>query len=190
MNDAQGLEKEIQAIDKPEHKNLVKLAKDYHKKVCTLEECTVYEKSKLKVHAKIEGLSGIDYVLDEAAAIKVPYFINGAINNFWLPRVNEKLYLRTGIFYERIEQEKNMFTNSIRFPFQIEYIAPDSHRLRPNIAIGLLSPNYTAGIMVKINKKVSAGIETWANFYSYNSLFFVPYTIKSYYLLGAIYLDL
>lgn len=43
MNDSPGFEKEIAHV-KLNHESLISLAKDYHEKVCTSEECIVYEK--------------------------------------------------------------------------------------------------------------------------------------------------
>jgi len=44
MQDAPSLRGRINKMKKPEHKNLVKLAEDYHNIVCKDEKCVIYEK--------------------------------------------------------------------------------------------------------------------------------------------------
>jgi len=41
--------------------NLIKLAKDYHEKVCNTEECIIFEKKIKPVHFKFDVLAGISY---------------------------------------------------------------------------------------------------------------------------------
>lgn len=190
MSDAPNFNSRIESIDKPEHDNLVKLAKEYHEKVCNNQECTIYERSKPGLSLKLEALSGLNYVVDKETAVPGSYLVNGILLNIWLPRVNEKLFLRTGLLLSEIRLESNKNASILRIPVQLGYIAPETRIIRPNFAIGLVAPNYTAGVMIKISKRMSAGVETWANFTSYGALFLVPYKIESYYVLGALYLNL
>ena len=59
MRDASDFQNQIKAIKKPNHDNLIKLAENYHKKVCIDEECIIYEKKLPFVKFSIEPYWGI-----------------------------------------------------------------------------------------------------------------------------------
>ena len=44
MKDVPELQSKIQSVKKPEHRNLIKLAENYHNAVCEEEKCIIYEK--------------------------------------------------------------------------------------------------------------------------------------------------
>jgi len=60
FNESPKVQKKAEGISLT-HKNLIKIAKDYHGYVCEGEECIVYEKKKLKVKFNIEPIVGIDF---------------------------------------------------------------------------------------------------------------------------------
>lgn len=137
MQDAPDFRERIQRIEKPEHRNLIKLAEDYHKAVCPSGDCITYikDKSLFKIFPElILGVGRGRRVNDE---IK-PAF--GVIGHIWLPRTSENLYLRTGIWYSPVAVP-SYTKNFVKIPVQIEYIYPKG-KFRPRVAYGLnLFPN-------------------------------------------------
>ena len=75
-----------------------------------------YQKSNTSTYQILENyFGGSDNYND-----RLSYFQGGLITHFWLPRVNEKLYLRTGILLSTLEVD-NSTLNLYKFPLQIEY---------------------------------------------------------------------
>lgn len=135
MQDAPGFQSRIQSFNKPEHKNLIKLAEDYHNAVCEEEECVIYEKSLPLIIVLPEILGGvINYSKIEDLDPKF-YLHTGIIAHFWMPRLNEKLYFRTGLLFSQLEFEGEK-SNYYKIPFQIEYMYPNGI-IRPRIAYGV-----------------------------------------------------
>jgi len=136
MQDAPELRSQIQSLNKPEHKNLIRLAENYHNAVCEGEKCIIYEK-KTKVFKVLPELvvgaikySNIDNISDKL------YSHLGIIGHVWMPQSNEKLYFRTGIMYSNLDFGiGNENTSVIKVPCQLEYIYSKGI-IRPRIAYG------------------------------------------------------
>ena len=97
MQDAPDLQPQIESIKKPTHNELLKLAKNYHYAVCLEgDDCIVFEEKKPFFKLSIEAVIG---VVNHRNDDTHPY--GGALCNIWVPRVNEKLYLRTGLLHSK-----------------------------------------------------------------------------------------
>lgn len=156
MKDAPKLQSEINRIRKPEHQNLIKIAKDYHNTVCDGEKCIIYEKSALLIKILPELIGGvIKYSNVEDLDDKL-YLHTGFIGHIWMPRSSEKMYFRTGVLFSQLDIDGNK-RNFFKIPCQMEYIYPKSF-IRPRIAYGLnlYIPSYrTVSFDIGANIKLS-----------------------------------
>lgn len=130
MQDVPSFQSSIEKMGKPDHRSLVKIAENYHNKVCKDASCIIYEKKApvLKISFEIAGgvCSGLDYdtrkpinkkyFQGETSAgvysgfeystigvVNNSYFQTGIITHLCLFRSNENFYLRTGILYSSVE---------------------------------------------------------------------------------------
>lgn len=130
MQDAPDFQKEIATIKKPEHRNLIKLAENYHNVVCKDESCIIYEKKMRLISLSLEPFWGPVWYSG----------INGFSNEFGLftyinsPRTNEKIFVRTGISFQRIQGISTQL-DFYKIPLQIQYIYPGK-KLQPRIGLG------------------------------------------------------
>ena len=94
MQDAPNVVEKINKLKEPNHENLIEIAKDYHNTVCTTESCIIYQRKKKSLKIKIEPILGsFNYVKADKSVDKYA-LMGGVLAHIWLPRVNEKLYLR------------------------------------------------------------------------------------------------
>lgn len=130
MQDAPDFQAEIATIKKPEHRNLIKLAEKYHNVVCKDESCIIYEKKMPLISLSLEPFWG-----------PVKYIVaNNAFNEFGLfayvnsPRTNEKIYVKTGLSFQRIQGDSSHL-DMYRIPLQLQYIY-QGKKLQPRIGLG------------------------------------------------------
>lgn len=190
MQDAPYMQSKIRNMDKPEQRNLISLAEEYHNEVCKGEECVIFEKELPLFKTNLEIIGGFaDYgqVNDYANRFMIQ---TGVLIHIWMPRINEKLYFKTGIIYSRPETNKGLKINDLKIPLHIGYLAPKSMKIRPTASIGILSPSYSAGFLVKIGKSVNLGVESWLNFYASDKFFLLPETFYNYSVVACVYFDL
>lgn len=160
MQDAPELIPEIEKLSEPNHLSLIKLAMAYQQKGEKNEQTTVY-KSKIPYVRIMPEISGgiIGYVDDDIPDLRrrvVPQF--GLITHLWLPMSSEKLFIRTGLLYTRVNA-MNEYINFYKIPIQFEYIYP-SGIFRPKMALGcnyylnyyLTTLALDLGANVKLNK--------------------------------------
>lgn len=162
MQDAPGFQSNIETIKKPEHKNLIKLAEDYHNAVCDDEQCIIYEKKVPPIKISIMPFVGL------AKYKEYDQFIMelGGYLYLWAPRTSEKLFFKTGLIYQK-SSEGGENLNSYKIPIQLQYIYI-AHRIQPNLSMGInvLSLNiddhkelsHTLSINAGINYKFSDNI--------------------------------
>jgi hypothetical protein len=180
MKDAPELQSRIDEIAKPEHDDLIKLAKDYHNQVCKNESCIVYKKRTPRTNVSLELVGGITKYSNAFEIVQRNYVNLGVLAHFWLPRVNEKLYLRTGIIHSKIDipdefSGSNNAITSINFykiPVQIEYIYPKG-RIKPTVAYGInfysplnITVGFMGGLSIKISEKIALGLNYDLDFVS------------------------
>jgi hypothetical protein len=188
MNDAPELQSRIQSVKKPQHKNLIKLAEEYHYAVCEGEKCIIYEKKQPFLKVNIEGVAGVVNFENVEGLNDKYYFQSGVIAHFWMPRTNEKIYFKTGFLYSQPEQNGEK-KNHLKVPTHIGYMVPNTFRIRPSLSIGLLSPSYSGGVAFKINKRINIGIQSWVNF-DYDKAPWIPSKLLNYSFLGSLYIEL
>ncbi len=133
MQDAPELSSQIYAIQKPNHHSLIKIAKNYHSAVCDGESCIVYDKKKVSLKVFPEVVAGlINFTAGDYKYLHKPQ--GGLLLHTCLPKVNEKVFLKTGLFYAVIGEDYDPSRMKI-VPIQLEYIYPGS-RFSPSIALG------------------------------------------------------
>jgi hypothetical protein len=192
LQDAPGLQSEINNIKKPEHQNMVKLAEDYHNVVCNGEKCIIYEKKQPLIKVNYEILAGV-YKATNTEFFDFGKFPlqTGILLHFWLPRLNEKFYIKTGILYSFISETEDLNFFPTCVPFHLGYLAPKTYKIRPTASISLLSPSYSAGLLVKINEKVNLGVQSWLNFEPFvDRMPWIPEKMNYYTILGSLYIEL
>jgi len=163
FKDCPSLYAEIDRIKKPEFNNLIKLTKDYHYKTCSDSSCIVYYQPKPLFKVAFEpqygawALKGYDYTS-----------ITGGLLYIWLPRANERLFLKTGLSFAKYTYSGSSYSY-FRIPIQIEYLFPDG-LIRPKFDVGFnyysLRPSFdsesdkslffasSVGALIKITKSV------------------------------------
>ena len=129
-------------LGEPKHHDLLRVLRAYHKALGAEEKLTIYQERAPFVVLLPELTGGFTQYYDVAELADQGYPEIGLIGHFWLPRINEKLYFRTGFSYSRllVFEEKRGF---VKVPLQLEYIAP-SGVFRPRIAYGVVFNNLTA----------------------------------------------
>lgn len=131
----------IESLKKPDHDNMIALAKDYHQKICNNDSCIIYAQKKPPIRVAVEPTIGFfRFKYSEQF-----YIGKGAILHFWLPRSSERLYFRTGYLYSKAildthyDEEgvlvgKEIFLHKI--PLQFEYIGPGKV-FQPRLSYGI-----------------------------------------------------
>jgi hypothetical protein len=159
MQDAPEFQSRINTMGKPEHDNLIKLAEDYHNKVCKNGPCMIYEKKLPPLKIDLEIIGGTVNYQNTDIFTNKHYFQTGILALFWMPRTSEKLFFRTGILYST--PESNVGKNSIyKIPLQLEYIYPKGI-VRPKFAYGITfykpldqSVSLMGGLNIKLNNSL------------------------------------
>jgi hypothetical protein len=194
MKDAPKFQSSIDKLQKPQHDDLIKLAKNYHNAVCKDESCIVYKKKTPRINLTVEAVVGVLKYSKSENIEQKDYLNLGVLAHFWLPRVNEKLYLRTGFIYSQVKiptitnipsGEANL-TNLFKIPVQIEYIYPKGN-IRPAFAYGVniyqplgLSVGFMGGINVKLSEKMALSFNYDIDFIPYENITFIPTTFFSH----------
>jgi len=147
-------------IDKArlEHSSLIDIAKNYHQLVCTDgSECIIYEKKKPLMALRIAPVVGVDL-----STLKLMYldvekykfdpstnFTVGVNLNFWMPRLNEKIFMQMQATYTKyyffdayISPQKatdvHVRSNVLQMGLSIKYEYPKG-KWRPTLAAGAAS---------------------------------------------------
>ena len=159
MSDANDFQERIAKMGIPDHRSLLKLAEDYHKNIGYEGEFMAYKKKLPPVRVDLELSAGVTLHRDFDEPHSRPYFHKGILAHIWLPRFNEKLYLRTGLLHSRLIVD-NIEESISKIPILIEYIYPHGN-IKPKGAFGinLYSPiGQTFALMAGINIKIGEGI--------------------------------
>ncbi|MGB3468862.1 MAG: hypothetical protein WBA74_26495, partial [Cyclobacteriaceae bacterium] len=196
MQDVPTLQSKIRGIKKPYYKNLTKLAKDYHKEIGAEDQYTIYENSAGKVRINPEFVLGtIRYTVRDALSGELTdnrYYIHGGfLGHFWMPKTNEKLYLRMGVLVSKPLAE---YSTLYKIPLQIEYISPKGI-LRPRIAYGLnfysllyQTVSFNAGVNIQLSDTYYISATTDIEYTS--TLLAFPNTIFSYSMKIGLFMDI
>ena len=186
MQDAPALKSRIDNIKKPEQASLIKLAEDYHNIVCKDGVCIIYEKRQPGLKINLEATSGLVNFNNQADFEDKTYFMGGLIAHIWMPRTNEKLYLRTGLLFSVVKgDDGNSFLYKV--PIQFEYMYPKGI-FRPvcSIGVNVYYPYYQtiafmAGLNIRLAEKVDMRISYDIDFgFGSNENFsLIPKTLSS-----------
>jgi len=188
MQDAPNFQSRIAQIKKPDHRNLIRLAEDYHDIACDGDKCIIYEKKSPLIKINLEAVTGFVNFKEYENIQDKNYFYGGILFHLWMPRTNEKVYLTTGILYSQYTDLSENKYNYYSIPLQIGYMAPNTFRFRPFASIGILSPSYSAGMVVRVNKRINLGLRSMVNF-SFDKVIWIPSELFSYSVLASIYID-
>jgi len=152
MQDAPEFQARIADMGNLDHKTLIKLAEDYHNKVCGDRACIIYEKKLPPIKINLEVVGGvIDFRKSNDYTNKI-YFQTGVLTHFWLPKISENLFIRTGVIFSTLES--NMGTKSLyKIPIQVEYVYPK----------GIVTPKFAYGINMYLPLYQSCELMTGAN---------------------------
>lgn len=187
---------EVNEIKKPEHRNLIKIVKDYHNEVCSNEECIIYEKALPLINISFEPTAGMIFFkydkLDYNLWMhKKDHFQVGLFTHIMLPRVNENLSFRIGCLFSEAYVTENYINTYIlngglyadtisksgdirifKIPIQLEYNYPKG-MIRPKAAFGfdIYSPfNQTlsamAGADIKLTKSIFLSLNYNIDFFN------------------------
>ena len=131
MQDAPQLQSRISSVKELEHQNLIKLAEEYHNAVCQDEECIIYEKRLPLLKFSISPFIGLTKYKGYDKFIKE----FGGYLYLWAPRINEKVYFKTGVVYHKLSKEGENF-RIYKFPIQAQYIFK-AHKIQPKLSGGI-----------------------------------------------------
>jgi len=188
MQDAPDFQSRIAQVKKPDHRNLIRLAEDYHKAICEGDKCIIYEKKSPIIKINLEAVAGFINFKEFENIQDNNYLYGGILLHLWMPRTNEKVYLTTGLLYCQYRDFKEGKYNYIKIPLHIGYMAPNTFKFRPFASIGLLSPSYSAGMLIKVNKRINIGLRSIVDF-SFKKIVWIPTELYSYSVLASIYID-
>jgi len=201
-NDAPQLESEILEMKEPDHKSLIKLAKDYHKAVCGDYSCIVYVKNESDIHLKVELFAGNLLVgnLLSHTIVSDSYFVSGINLKFWLPRINENIYFKTGVqfmklklagYYDAYKYYGVVNQAYLKFPLQFEYLYPKGI-IQPRIGYGYnfyipygMTQSFNVGLDIHLIKKLGLSVNAETEFLP--EYFFIPQTYFGTMISGGIF---
>jgi len=198
MQDAPDLLSTITKLKQPEHKNLIKLAEKYHKEVCDGEKCIIYEKKLPPLKVNLEFVAGVTHFNNEFYSEfnteQTGYFATGGVlAHFWLPRVSENLYFKTGAVFLHDSNSSTTSTILYKIPIQFEYLYPKGI-IRPRASLGfdylIFLPACSVGANIKLNKFLQLTINYDIDFNSENSILNMPNRFCSHSLNGGVCVSL
>ena len=105
------------------------------------------KKKESLIHCKLEVMAGNQIIgsLVPSEFVSNSYFTTGIIAKFGQPRINENVFLKTGLLYARLENSgswidltylNSHFTDYYKVPLQIEYIIPKGN-IKPRLGYGV-----------------------------------------------------
>ncbi|MEM7369437.1 MAG: hypothetical protein AAF587_12615 [Bacteroidota bacterium] len=168
MQDDPTIQPKIYQIDKPSHKNLIRLAKTYHNNVCDDEECIIYEKADATISIQVEPVVGFGKVSLQTESINIDggsFFEAGGYVHFRYNK-NERLSIKLGLTRQFSNQEDRSW---FKAPFHVNYTIP-YRRIQPSASIGinfypnglndrLLGLSHTNYLGLGVNTRISQ--KTW-----------------------------
>jgi hypothetical protein len=195
MQDAPSLKSKIESISQPEHRELVKIAEQYHNAVCSGEKCIIYERRVPFIRILPEVVGGAIRYSNLNHLTGNYYEHAGVIAHVWIPRTNEKLYFRTGVLYSQLKFEDPFLVNpylgpqrwklnNYKIPCQLEYIYPNGW-VRPRAAYGvnfnselMQTVSFDLGVNIKLTNRFFLSLTSDVEFHS--QLLIVPEELLSY----------
>lgn len=131
MQDTPEFQSRIDSLKKPDHQNLIKLAEDYHNALCEGEKCIIYEKGYSSTNVTFEPFWGLTKYKGYDKSINEL----GGYLYLWAPRVNEKLFFKTGLVYQKISED-SWYLKIFKIPVQFQYMNM-ANKLQPKVSFGI-----------------------------------------------------
>jgi len=199
--DAPSLRQTIERISRPNQKDLIEFAVDYHNLVCDDYDCTVFRKILPPVRANLELVGGLfinrSYLHFPEGS--VPIF--GLVARVTIPRLSEDIALKTGVLFSKyqyrlsIDEYAGTTKTLYLIPFQLEYTYPKG-LIKPVLAVGFAIPRgdkrkffsddrvastvFSGGLIAKINEQVGLRFNADIEFAPKYNLPVIPHTLRGY----------
>ena len=133
MKDAPSAQSKASTIKRPEHKNLINMAKEYHYNVCDEgEECIIYERKPFPFRISIEPIVGVAKFRGQDQWSDVWVKEYGGNIYLWIPGSSENFTIKTGLIRQF---HPGTPPDLWRIPVQLQYIY-SANRIQPKVAIG------------------------------------------------------
>lgn len=147
--DAPELVARIDDLGRPSHNNMKRIVVDYHDVVCDGESCIVYKEKepKLRIYPELKYGYRLFIEVQSQGEKKIkPFSTYGFELHVKVPRLNERMFLKTGLLYYEYEItnrriEPPHIPQSIEsaevfaVPLALEYMWPNGW-FRPKISVG------------------------------------------------------
>jgi hypothetical protein len=168
MQDAPDIQYQINRIRRPEHDNLIHLARDYHNLVCKTEQCIIFEKPSPLIKLSVEPVVGLLKLKGYSSSL----LETGGNVYFQIPRWSEKIYFKSGLIFNSgtmYNGSTNIDENLqiVKLPFQFLYMY-QANSFRPKVSLGI---NF---LTEKFEEIKSSGhtisLNTGFNYYVNNSI--------------------
>jgi hypothetical protein len=197
MKDVPELQSRIANIEQPDHNSLIKLAEDYHHKICKDESCIIYEKKSPLIQFSVEPLAGVTKFIPDF--LKLGTVIDYGANIYLkATRTSENLYFKTGIIIS-----SNDTMRIYKLPLQIQYLYPNA-KFRPKVSFGINlnfqnfnskyvqtdlsnSWQFCLGFIYKLANHSYFSANVYTDFYSVGP---IKYKLLSYSFIGGLYFEL
>ena len=195
---------EIYQLKTPGRKVLINLIEKYHEFQCPDKMCLIYQKKLPKFRVDLQPVFGFVNVnptgfdlKDKPTEFTAQY---GLIAYFWLPLLNEKMFLKTGLLYTKVIGINTRYydyfdpvyygihplsaIDCFKVPLQLHYQFSNSD-IMPFVSGGIniyypfnVYPDFCAGLKAKITDKFYATLS--ADFDYYSPYFILPMTSSQY----------
>ena len=111
---------EILSLKKPEFKNLISIAKNYHNNICKDKPCIIYHKT-IPLNIKLEVLYGALYKdVDEEVFLRS---LTGIKLHFMYSQISERIYFTTGLVINKCFDNTSLSKPLYRIPLNLDYIS-------------------------------------------------------------------
>jgi len=184
MQDAPSLQGKIAKLGKPEHGNLINLAKEYNDIVCKDNSCIIYEKKLPPIKLDLEIIGGYTNLQKAYFTYKRKGFQGGVLAHLWMPRSNENMFFKIGLLHLDVEYNGHEST-FYKIPVQFEYKYPKGN-VRPVMALGInlydalySSLALSGGLNNKVYKSVYLEINYDIDFVPEDLFTSLPYNLLS-----------
>jgi hypothetical protein len=161
MSDEPSLQSDIDRIKTPTHRDLIDIAKSYHKLKCNGQECIVYYKKTPSVKMSIEASVSSLYFQDfEEIKPSIGFGVN-----FWMPKQNENLYFYLG--YENMLIDGATYKNNGRTMENMDFVKID---LKYQNNINDFDYNFKIGLCFNYGVSMFYNLATGISYSIYDNL--------------------
>lgn len=138
-------------------KDLIKIATDYHNRVCPDEKCTVYTKESVKNIYRLGYAVGCNYNIlymsssqsDDNGKNWAPGLMTGLELNYYTKGVRERFSFTMGLYYSQVKQNILFSQPSYRSDIEIEFLSKNllvdayfaytypKYKIKPYVGLGI-----------------------------------------------------